>query len=84
VRSLIGKSSGSVRGRCGAELDPARIYERYGPRGGEAYAPELLLVLWKPTCMPKWISFLLELAFEDMTPEGPRERLVVVSPYQQP
>ncbi len=28
-----------------AELDPACIYERYGVRGGEAYAPELLLAL---------------------------------------
>ena len=28
-----------------AELDLARIYERYGPRGGEAYAPELLPAL---------------------------------------
>jgi transposase len=28
-----------------AELDLARIYERYGPRGGEAYAPEVLLAL---------------------------------------
>ena len=28
-----------------AELDLACIYERYGPRGGEAYAPELLLAL---------------------------------------
>ncbi len=28
-----------------AELDLARIYERYGLRGGEAYAPELLLAL---------------------------------------
>jgi len=28
-----------------AELDLAHIYERYGLRGGEAYAPELLLAL---------------------------------------
>jgi hypothetical protein len=28
-----------------AELDLACIYERYGLRGGEAYAPELLLAL---------------------------------------
>ena len=28
-----------------AELDLARIYARYGPRGGEAYAPEVLLAL---------------------------------------
>ena len=28
-----------------AELDLARIYERYGLRGGEAYAPELLVAL---------------------------------------
>lgn len=28
-----------------AELDLVRIYERYGLRGGEAYAPELLLAL---------------------------------------
>jgi transposase len=28
-----------------AELDLTGIYERYGPRGGEAYAPELLLAL---------------------------------------
>jgi transposase len=28
-----------------AELDLTRIYERYGLRGGEAYAPELLLAL---------------------------------------
>lgn len=28
-----------------AELDLARIYARYGSRGGEAYAPELLLAL---------------------------------------
>jgi transposase len=28
-----------------AQLDLARIYERYGARGGEAYAPEVLLAL---------------------------------------
>ena len=28
-----------------AELDLSRIYKRYGPRGGEAYAPEVLLAL---------------------------------------
>ena len=28
-----------------AELDLALVYERYGPRGGEAYAPEVLLAL---------------------------------------
>lgn len=28
-----------------AQLDLARVYERYGPRGGEAYAPEVLLAL---------------------------------------
>jgi len=28
-----------------AELDLSCIYERYGVRGGEAYAPELLLAL---------------------------------------
>ena len=45
ARSLTGESSGSVRGRYSAELDLAHIYERYGLRGGEAYAPELLLAL---------------------------------------
>jgi transposase len=28
-----------------AQLDLGRIYERYGPHGGEAYAPEVLLAL---------------------------------------
>lgn len=28
-----------------AQLDLSRIYARYGTRGGEAYAPEILLAL---------------------------------------